>query len=323
MKYFIVAPAGIESGGPELAHQMCNTLMQLGCQAYMYYIGNWTTAPVDVEACKKYHKYRTTHITEKTEIEDDSIVIIPEGATEWIGYISKGKKILWWMSVDNYIEATKEKDLEYICSEVVCHLVQSYYAKDYLLKRANVREDKILYVADYIGDAYRQEKISYEYRKNRVVFNPKKGYEDLKPLIEITPWLEWFPLIGMTEEQMINVMKSAKIYVDFGKHPGKDRIPREAASCGCCVITNKKGSAAYWEDVPIGEKYKFEDVHNSYEAIKLLLKDICYHYEEHVKEFENYRQIIEKEKKGFLSDVKSMVGYLNEKSQNGLDISFE
>ena len=30
IKFYNVCPAGIESGGPELAHQMCNTLEGLG-----------------------------------------------------------------------------------------------------------------------------------------------------------------------------------------------------------------------------------------------------------------------------------------------------
>ena len=79
-----------------------------------------------------------------------------------------------------------------------------------------------------------------------LLYNPKKGLDKVLPIIEQTPWLKWIPLINLTEEDMIAYMHLAKVYVDFGNHPGKDRIPREAAICGCCVITNREGSAAYW-----------------------------------------------------------------------------
>jgi len=44
---------------------------------------------------------------------------------------------------------------------------------------------------------------------------------------------------------------SRKLYVDFGKHPGKDRMPREAAVHGCCIITGRRGAAGNPFDIPI------------------------------------------------------------------------
>lgn len=57
--------------------------------------------------------------------------------------------------------------------------------------------------------------------------------------------LRWVPLIGMTTEEMRSCMSKSKVYIDFGNHPGKDRIPREAAISGCIVITGKRGAAAF------------------------------------------------------------------------------
>jgi hypothetical protein len=48
------------------------------------------------------------------------------------------------------------------------------------------------------------------------------------------------------------------VYVDFGKHPGRDRLPREAALAGCLVMSTYIGSATYWEDMPLSNWYKFE-----------------------------------------------------------------
>ena len=104
IKFYNVCPAGIESGGPELAHQMCNTLVRLGYKAQMYYIESNMIEPCDVSASARYLKYNTEHAKSMSEVEDESsIVIFNEAATDWIPIINNCHKVLWWMSVDNYI----------------------------------------------------------------------------------------------------------------------------------------------------------------------------------------------------------------------------
>ena len=118
---------------------------------------------------------------------------------------------------------------------------------------------------------------------------------------------EWKPLAGLDLEQTIFMMQSSKVYVDFGNHPGKDRIPREAAANGCCVITNKKGSAAFYEDVPIPEEYKLSDPENQKEKINCLIGDIITDFSKHQKRFKSYREWISKEKEAFERDVANFV----------------
>ena len=52
-----------------------------------------------------------------------------------------------------------------------------------------------------------------EFRQNIALYNPKKGLEELKPLIGQADWLKWIPLAGLTEEQMAAIMGVAKVYV--------------------------------------------------------------------------------------------------------------
>ncbi len=230
MEYFILCPAQMESGGPELAHQLCHMLRQLGEASYMCYIKFGIVEAQDVEAPEKYRKYGTEHIKSLSEIKEDSIVIVPEGMTGWVSTISAGIKVGWWMSVDNYIRSSAEKNLEYLEKNVAYHLVQSYYARKYLIERARIPSEKILWVSDYMGEAYGQFLFPAQYRQDMALYNPKKGYEELVPLIALTPWLNWVPLQDLSEEEMIVLMQAAKVYVDFGNHPGKDRIPRALTS---------------------------------------------------------------------------------------------
>jgi len=110
----------------------------------------------------------------------------------------------------------------------------------------------------------------------------------------------------MKRTEVLDLLKSAKVYIDFGNHPGKDRLPREAATLGACVITSRRGSAGYFEDVPIPEEYKFEDTKENIPLIVAKIKDCLEHYEQRAKDFDYYREIIAKEPEKFTNDVKKI-----------------
>jgi len=113
-------------------------------------------------------------------------------------------------------------------------------------------------------------------------------------------------IINMTRKEVIETLQRAKVYMDFGNHPGKDRLPRESAILGCCVITGKRGSARYFEDVPIPEQYKFEDKEESIPTIVERIRDCLENFEERYKDFDYFRQVIREEPKKFLEDLKKI-----------------
>jgi len=311
MNIYILAPANRTSGGPELAHQMCHKINELSPgTAYMIYVD--LNLPIgedlgiDCSAPEAYKIYDTEHITNYSAVDTtDSVFVFPEGLTLSLPFIKNAKKVLWWMSVDNYIVSTKESNLERIRNEVSLHLYQSYYSKDYVEK--NIPNANGMYLSDYINDAHGQFIFPAHLRQDIALYNPAKGYNDLKPLIEKTSWLRWIALTGLDVEHMVFMMQNSKVYVDFGNHPGKDRIPREAAANGCCVITNKKGAAAFDGDVPIPDKYKFEDPSNSLDELDSMLHDICDNFKEHQDEFASYRKMISGEKELFGKDCKAFL----------------
>lgn len=300
---------------------MCHELISQNQQAWMFYVKNQSRDPVDAFPVERYLKYKTSHVLRTEDVEQEkSVIIIPETYALWILAYQKCQKVLWWMSVDNYIRNTHMVGQDYFDAlepQIFLHLVQSHYAYQYLLGRG-VAPQKILYVSDYIGESYGNYLLPAEYRQNIALYNPQKGWEAIQPLISKTSWLKWIPLQNLTEEQMIAIMEVAKVYVDFGNHPGKDRIPREAASCGCCVITNKEGSAAFYEDVPIPVLYKINNVAKEYDKTAMLLQDICTNWEKHNKQFEHYRNIISLERQKFSNDVRNFIDIINsiDKPQN-------
>lgn len=63
----------------------------------------------------------------------------------------------------------------------------------------------------------------------------------------------------MSFEEVKETFLSSNVYVYLGNHASKDRFPREAIICGCCIITSMAaGSAWFSQDVPIDFSYKFK-----------------------------------------------------------------
>ncbi|NDC77220.1 MAG: hypothetical protein EBZ67_05030 [Chitinophagia bacterium] len=111
----------------------------------------------------------------------------------------------------------------------------------------------------------------------------------------------------MSPEEVMEKMKQAKIYIDFGSHPGRDRFPREAAFCGCCIITGNKGSAENDFDIMIPSKYKFKQNSCDLKDIKKMIQEIFDNFIDHYPKFETYRNIISNEKKTFEHELDEVI----------------
>ncbi len=317
MRVFISCPANTVTGGPELLHQFSAVLTALGVENYMWYYGEYSANGPTPERYAKYGvKYVSTYVD-----APDSVLVLPEVRIHYADFCKKGKAMIWWLSVDNYITAyrnvMKEGQIDVFDLKNrpnVVHFVQSFYAKQFLTHAMGIAESYFL--TDYINDDIlaigREKRTAYE-RQNICLYNPKKGYENLAPIIEqCREDIEWIPLKGFTPAQMADMMCKAKVYIDFGAHPGKDRIPREAATCGCLVMTNTLGSALFAQDVPIPQEYKIQDM-TDVNGVLESLYDLVDHYHEKVGEYEMYRLKIAGEKEGFAKEAKEAVKVLQGK----------
>jgi hypothetical protein len=102
---------------------------------------------------------------------------------------------------------------------------------------------------------------------------------------------------------MRNTLARSKVYLDFGHHPGKDRIPREAAISGCCVLTNREGAAGNDRDIPIPDTYKFSDPLTQLPLIAETVQACLRQYERRIFEFEPYVKMIAGERARFAAEV--------------------
>jgi hypothetical protein len=330
-KIYVTCPAHVATGGPEVLHQLVHTLRRLGHQAFMLYLPLDHPDPVHPQ----FAEYGNPFVREVAD-EEKNILLAPETMPEVLEEYQKVQKVLWWLSVDLYYDAGFKRTLSgsvytrlnkwrrhlvdmdtpraaYARRHPLpdsyagySHLVQSEYARQHLLSK-NI--DSIQYLSCYLNDEFIRRERSEE-KRDIVLYNPNKGYRFTRRLMASSADIEWIAIKNMSRVEVAELLGTAKVYVDFGCHPGKDRIPREAAISGACVITGKTGSACYHEDVPIPEEYKFADTPASIASVIAKIRDCFARFDHHSRKFEAYRERIRSEKGNFADDVTRIFGQL-------------
>jgi len=331
-KIFVACPAHFATGGPESLHQLAHHFINdLQVETFMLYYGfdsNKFKTPVHPE----YEMYNVPYVLEIPPAEDieRNILIVPEilsGLVQLLRYknIRKG---IWFLSVDNYyfskianiVVRAPVQDFDITSQQILDQIMARYdYRQDPLLQLANFYLTNthrglkwfsglkpLHYLLGYINIRFLQENscLNLNEKEDIVVYNPKKGYHFVKHIIELAHDINFIPIENMTREEVISLLKKAKVYIDFGNFPGSERIPREAVILGCCIITGKRGSAAFFEDVPIPDEYKFDDRKENIPKIIEKIKDCFVNFKERYKDFEYYREVNKKGPKKFVEDLK-------------------
>ena len=307
-KLIILCRGDSVTGGSELVHQFCHELNSLSLDSSIAYYPLSEKYLVPEE----YSIYDVK--LSKLEDEHDNIIMLPEVATKFAYKIKTAKIAIWWLSVDNYYRKKGDnlikdsvkyyKDLlrlrlvPLMLMKNYFHFVQSSYAKDHLSMRG--LESKFL--SDYLNPIHFNQ--SSKIKEDIILYNPVKGAKITKGLISANSDFTFIPLEKLSNIQVQDLFKRAKVYIDFGNHPGKDRMPREAAMADCCIITGKRGSANNSIDVPIPQKYKLDDskqVDNS--MFREIVSDIFSDYQKNVLNFIKYKDIIKNEQIIFKNQV--------------------
>ena len=285
-KIYIATPDHCEAGGVESLYQLADAINSVGGTAITLFDN-----PHDNPIPAKYNHYNIKYDS-KVDDNDLNLIIFPEVWTERLGMFGRIRKAIWWLSVDNnHNKFTSFDSLD------VMHYYQSYYALAHLL---NNQAAYYLPLFDYINNTYTTQIVSLENKQDIVCYNPVKGFEITNRIIEASPEISFVPLINMNEQQVIETLKTSKVYIDFGTHPGRDRIPREAAILYNCVITGFEGSACFYNDVCIDTKYKFANVDN----ISEILHTCFNNFTTQVEDFHLYRTVIKQQKEQLFNLVK-------------------
>ena len=287
-KIYVKTPTTVTAGGIEALYQLIDAINSLGGNGIALF--ERTTYDLIHEKYKHY-KIQYTFI-DQIEDKSENMVIYPEVWTSYLNQYQNVKKAIWWLSVNNNGSSFGEFN-----NNNIYHFYQSYFAMNYLYGR---NTSKVLPLFDYISERYLKQSFDIAEQKNIVSYNPAKGSDRTAQIMNLNPDIEFVPITGMTEDQIIELLKQSKVYIDFGHHPGKDRIPREAAHLGNCIITNKDGAAKFYGDIPINDEYKIENL----EDTKTLFRKCFDDYENTIKDFDLYRSFIKNQKEEFFIQVK-------------------
>jgi len=311
-KIFVVCPANVATGGPELLHQLVRELRGIGCLASVVYHPFGETSEIN----PVYAKYK---VPVEINIEDkpENLVIFPEVYARSVGCVEHARRAIWWLSVDNYFgfpQDTVFDDPAFRAVSVLYrrrlrqlrgldHFAQSHYAVNFLAGHGIKAEP----LSDYLGSEHLGDSALDASRNDYIFFNPKKGYATTSRLIASFPSLQFMPLQNLPPHLVAKLLRTAKLYIDFGHHPGKDRPPREAAIAGCCVITGKSGAANNSVDMPIPEEYQL-DPHSAdfLQKFSELAGDILSNFPLHQARFAPWRKQIRLEREAFRSQVAAL-----------------
>ena len=277
-KVYINIPAQAVAGGVESLFQLADAINNIGGESIVL----WDIQHIDPIPAK-YKHYNIQH-SKKVEDTSDNWIIYPEVWTEKLDSYKNMKKAIWWLSVDN--NHGKFKDFS---NSNITHFYQSFYALDFLQKNG---VEKYLPLFDYIHAKYTKSEYDISSKRNIVCYNPAKGLEITNQIKSLNPDIEFVPIVGMEESNIIDLLKTSKVYIDFGHHPGRDRIPRESAILGNCVITNSKGSAGFYNDIPIDSRFKSSNVEEIGNSIRYCFEN----FESVINQYSIYRSSVKNQK---------------------------
>lgn len=293
MNFAIVCPSGYSSGGPEALHQLGSQINAfLQHQAFICYY------PFDESGYSNetYSEYGVPFIS-KNAIDESWVVVLPEIYTHLADEFPGSFICLWWLSSD-YGPRKDDKSVHLID----LHLSQSAYAMQRAILQFAVQP---LMVSDYIHSEFCRD---LEVQKTQsVAVNPIKGTSLIEHFEAINPDISVVRLESMTRNKLSRALGACGVYIDFGDHPGKDRIPREAAMRKCVVFTRRAGAAFFDEDVPLDSFYKFDSVEEVSEKLKTVFDDGIY---QHIEKQNPYRQSIERQPDEFARQVASFIEFV-------------
>lgn len=280
---FVLYPRGVRTGGPEALHQLVDMLRNLGQSAFLV-----PCSGVDRERVAEYSCYDAPEALRVIDAPENAVVA-PETHAHELKRYQQASKFCWWLSIDNSPLFESETILKRIAPDhprnilrIVKHstfstlrfalqlgsrndwqhLAQSSYAWSFISSRIDTNPSLLSDYTQTTEFARASSQISY--RGRTVAYNPAKGRELLEKVIAASPKdIEWRPIQGYSRGEVIDLLQETSLYLDLGHHPGKDRMPREAALAGAVTIVLRRGAGAYYHDVPIPWEHKISIGNNS------------------------------------------------------------
>lgn len=252
-------------------HQLVDSIRRQGGEAYLAPMPGYENK----SPAQRYSHYDVSDCLPR----DGDTIVVPEIAVSLLDNFPNSDKYIWWLAA-GYHEAD------------ATHLCQSEYAGSVI----NNNSQNFYKLSDYTV-LYEKPDIK---KDGSIAYSGRKGAEYMVPVMERMTKTKFVKIDGMSRNEVAEVLSRADIYLDLGSHPGKDRMPREAALMDALVITSTEGSAGHHEDVPIATK---ADRANPEEVINTICA-VWTNRGYYLNKQKEYVSIIKKEKEVFDEEVR-------------------
>lgn len=324
-KVYVYCPPNFTSGGPETLHTIVDAINNSGGNAFIYYGKKNAKIP------NKYLKLNIK-VTSKIEDDENNLLVVSENCLYIANKYKRIKKANLFLSttfyemryetVNEYLKRTNTPKIFYLPVFIIGKLFKNKFKKhsfsNDIIYAANgsitknflvdngIPEEEIAYICGPLNKEFIENRIVLE-KENIIAYNPKKGYDFTKKIIDYTSKLDmnvkFIPIQNMSTEEVHNLLAKAKVYIDFGFHPGPERIPREAVISDCNIITSNLGSASSEVDVPIPDKYKFSCDDSNIEKISNLILEMIYNYSNFQIDFTSFKNKVLEQPQLFSKNV--------------------
>ena len=345
---YIVSPKSF-TGGPESLHQLGSYFIERGLDVRIYYANGYQRFNRKFHSSKISPRLQAYEVPYTENILDspDNILIVPEVYVGLLSQYKYIKKCIWWLSLEYYFNSVPEyvvKHSKYpkilklilislyheylkirnnvnqyahlipVNQEDIFHMYNCDSVRQYLLNMG-VCESNMVYLCGPIEEIYFTHQSTLQSRENIVLYNPRKGFEFTKKIIKHGKNqlinVEFIPIQNMNAKEIVNIMDKSKVYMDFGYFPGPERIPREAVTRGCCIITSKTGCAGNSIDVPIPDEFKFETIDENIQDIISMLDELVRNYDTNYSKYDTYRAKVMSQKELFVTGVDVFMRFFN------------
>lgn len=324
---YIFCPPDKVTGGPEALHQLCYYLEREGYNAYIVYNRTGIMSPPP-----RYKQYNVKVLSyQNIKDNNNHILIVPEYETYCLRYYHHIRKVIWWLSylaydglksfsvrtklaLGNFVKfflniCKKDKYVYRNCRKAakltddLLHLCGSKYAYDMIQCNHRIKMPMMLVepISKDFLDVGMADNLTSESRRDVIAYNPAKPSEIMNRLL-LHDELTFVPLKGMTPTELIKLYREIKLYVDFGKFPGPERIPKEAVYNGACILVGKRNAAENDFDVAIPNQYKIDEINNE-QLIVDRIKNILKNYDVCIDDFQSFRFKIDKLEENFVISI--------------------
>lgn len=279
-KVYIVAPRAYASGGPEALHQLCSLFIMFGIDAYMFYTGNRIGDPKP----SQYSIYMTK-TSSSIEYSAHNILLVPEVYVDRFKNVKNIQTAIWWLSVFNFYNEGNHK--KYITAYDL-NICSTHYVAEHL---HSIGITNTVPMRDMLNLKFTRAIVDTSEKEDLVAYNPVKGIDFTREIMNANQDLRFIPIMRMSVNEVVSALAKCKLYIDFGHHPGSDKLPKEAATLMCCVLTGRRGCASDNVDYPLPKGSQINDDYNSIPLISDTMHDMLKNYSVWLPKFKRFRNL--------------------------------